>query len=231
MLLVQEKKVAKVDKKVWSNAASQLVSLAGSKTMWLATGFWFLVRFAPGLQTQFFFYQTETLKLKPEFLGFLSFLNAGATISGCLLYAVICRKLSLRNLLYLGVSINVAATFLYFQYTSGEHAMFIEPSLGFAVGMSWLAILDLLARSTPKGCEALGYALIFALGNLSISISDVIGTWLYAHMHQNFMNLIWVNVGTTALILIVIPFLPKMLVGHKDGEVPQHSVEEIRRGD
>ena len=218
--LLHESKTEPVDVSPWESRKIQLLTLLKSKTMWIATGFWFLVRFAPGLQTQFFYYQTETLKLTPEFIGFLSFLNAATSIIGCFIYAAICRKMSLRNLLYLGVSLNVLATFLYLIYTSKGTAMVAESCLGLAVGMSWLAILDLLARSAPKGCEALGYALIFALGNLSISISDITGSWLFAHMNQNFMNLVWVNVGTTALILVVVPFLPKMLVEHRDGETP-----------
>ena len=229
-MLLKEDKIVNTDVSVFKNAGVQLKSLVSSKTMWIATGFWFLVRFAPGLQTQFFFYQNDTLKLSSEFIGTLSALNAAAGVAGCFLYAMICKRLSLRNLLYLGVSINVVATFLYFLYTSGTNALFVETALGFAVGMSWLAILDLLARSTPKGCEALGYALIFALGNLSISISDIAGSWLFTKMHQDFRNLIWVNVGTTALILLVIPFLPKFLVAHKDGEVHPHSVEELKHG-
>jgi len=38
-----------------------------------------------------------------------------------------------------------------------------------------------------------------------MSLSDVFGSWLFAHYQLNFMNLVWLNAGTTALALVAIP--------------------------
>ena len=84
--------------------------------------------------------------------------------------------------------------------------------------MAWLAILDLLARSTPKGCEALGYALIFSFGNISYQMSDVLGSSWFEKFGNSFTPMVWINSGTSALVLLAIPFLPKSLVAHTDGQ-------------
>jgi len=50
------------------------------------------------------------------------------------------------------------------------------------------------------------------------ALSDIFGSWLIDQHHVTFFNLVWLNAGTTALILIVIPFLPKILLDHSDAK-------------
>jgi hypothetical protein len=40
--------------------------------------------------------------------------------------------------------------------------------------------------------------------------------------HVSFFSLVWLNAGTTAVVLLVIPFLPRMLMNRRDGEVAAH---------
>ena len=86
------------------------------------------------------------------------------------------------------------------------------------MAMASLVILDLLARSTPKGCEALGYALIFSFGNISLYTSDFFGASWFEKFGNSFTPMVWINSGTSALVLLAIPFLPKSLVAHTDGQ-------------
>ena len=58
-----------------------------------------------------------------------------------------------------------------------------------------------------------------ALDDAGLSLSDVLGSWLFDKFDQTFMNLVWVNAGTTAVVLIVVPFLPGNLVDCKEGEM------------
>ena len=48
------------------------------------------------------------------------------------------------------------------------------------------------------------------------ALSDIFGSWLIDQHHVSFFNLVWLNAGTTALILIVIPFLPRILTDRSD---------------
>ena len=195
----------------------QFKRLFTSRTMWIATVFWMLVRFTPGFQTPLFFHQTDHLKLSPEFIGFLTFINAGTALVGSLAYIYLCRKVPLRTLLYFGVTLSVLSAFCYLGYNSQTGAVLVESAAGLGTGMAFLAILDLLARSTPKGCEALGYALIFSFGNISLQMSDVWGATWFEHLGKSFTPMVWINSGTSALVLLAIPFLPKSIVSQTDG--------------
>ena len=196
----------------------QFKKLFTSRTLWIATVFWMLIRFTPGFQTPLFFHQTDHLKLSLEFIGFLKFINCGTAFIGSLAYIYLCRRYSLRTLLYFGVILNVLSAFCYLGYNSKLGAGLVESAAGLGTGMAFLAILDLLARSTPKGCEALGYALIFSFGNISLFTSDFLGASWFEKFGNSFTPMVWINSGTSALVLLAIPFLPKSLVAHTDGQ-------------
>ena len=196
----------------------QFKKLFSSRTLWIATVFCMLVRFNPGFQTPLFFHQTDHLKLSLEFIGFLKFINFGTALIGCLAYIYLCRKYPLRTLLYFGVTLSVLSAFCFLGYNSKLGAGLVESAAGLGTGMAGLAILDLLARSTPKGCEALGYALIFSFGNISLQMSDVLGSSWFEKFGNSFTPMVWINSGTSALVLLAIPFLPKSLVAHTDGQ-------------
>ena len=195
----------------------QFKKLFTSRTMWIATVFWILVQFNPGFQTPLFCFQTDHLKITLEVIGFLKFINCGKALIGSLAYIYLCQKYPLRTLLYFGVTLSVLSAFCYLGYNSKLGAVLVESAAGLGTGMASLAILDLLARSTPKGCEALGYALIFSFGNISNVMSDVLGSSWFEELGNSFTPMVWINSGTSSLVLLAIPFLPKSLVAHTDG--------------
>ena len=84
---------------------------------------------------------------------------------------------------------------------------------------SELALMDLAVRATPRGGESLGFALMMSARNFALKGSDVIGSWLIDSHGWSFHHLVWLNAGTTALILVFIPFLPRLIMEHKDGDV------------
>jgi hypothetical protein len=96
----------------------------------------------------------------------------------------------------------------------------IEALYGLCTALAFMPIFDLLARATPRHIAAFGYALIFSLGGLSVSGSDVMGSWIYERLGHNFSGMILLNSGSSALVLLAVPFLPRMLVVHCDGEDP-----------
>jgi len=56
----------------------------------------------------------------------------------------------------IGVATSAAGTLLYLYYSTWTQAIFIESQNGFFFTLAELALLDLAARATPKGCEGLG---------------------------------------------------------------------------
>ena len=112
---------------------------------------------------------------------------------------------------------NVASTLFYLGYHSWVSALMIESLAGFVGTLAQLPLFDLAIRATPRGSEAFGYSLMMSVWNIGMSLSDVFGSWLFAHYHLNFMNLVWLNAGTTALALLAIPFLPARIVAARGG--------------
>jgi BT1 family len=78
--------------------------------------------------------------------------------------------------------------------------------------------MDLAARATPRGNEGLGFALMMSVRNGGAALSDIFGSFLIDRHYVTFFNLVWLNAGTTALILFVIPFLPRILVEARDAK-------------
>lgn len=203
-------------KSKWSLA--QLPELLRHRTLWVAAGFWVLVKFSPGFGTPLFFYQSETLHFTPQFIGYLTFVSAAAGLLGSIFYVRICRRIPLHQLLWLGVSLHAGSALAYFAYRSMGAALVIEATYGLCTALAFMPIFDLLARATPKEYAALGYALIFSLGSLSVSGSDLIGSWIFERFGQTFAGMILLNSATSAVVLLVIPFLPRALVARRDGE-------------
>ena len=118
--------------------------------------------------------------------------------------------------MYFAIGINSLFTLSYLFYHSATAAIFIDAQYGFVFTLAELAMMDLAVRATPKGSEALGFALMMSVRNGGQSLSDIFGSWLIDQHHVSFFKLVWLNAGTTALVLAVIPFLPAILTETSD---------------
>ena len=216
IFLYKEKPTAKRDPKVWVGILAQLKIALKAKSLWAASGLLFLVQFAPGFLTPLMFYQTDTLHFSEKFIGLLTFVDAVAGAAGAFFYVYFCRRLSLRHLLYGSVFFTAALSLLYLGYNDRNSALLIEAVYCFALSLAQLPLFDLAARATPKGSEAVGYSVIMSVWNWGLFFSDLLGSALYEKYHMTFKNLVWVNAGTTALVLFAIPFLPRLLVDNKE---------------
>ena len=216
-LMLKEPPVARADSRAWIAAKAQFRTLMRSNTLWSAAGLLFLVYIAPGFATPLYYYQTDTLKLSQQFIGTLILLAGAFGILGAFIYSVMCRKFSLRTLLYISIIINVVGTLCYLFYRSGKAAAFVESENGLFATVAELALMDLAARATPRGSEGLGFALMMSVRNGGAALSDIFGSWLIDQHHVSFFKLVWLNAGTTALILFAIPFLPRLLIDSSDG--------------
>ena len=221
-LMLREPATAQRSTTAWVNAGAQLKTLARSGTLWSAAGLLFLVYISPGFGTPLYYYQTDTLKFSQQFIGNLGFINGGLGLLGAVIYGVLCQRLSLRPLLALGIVCSVFSTLFYLLYGSPTAAMFIEGGAGIFATLAELPLMDLAARATPRGSEGLGFAVMMSVRNGSQALSDIIGSMLVDQYHVSFSYLVWLNAGTTALVLLVIPFLPRVLMDRCDGEGAAH---------
>ena len=223
MVLVKEPRVARRNLAVWSAAAVQFRLIVRSRTMWAAAALLFFVFMAPGFGIAMTYYQQDVLHFSTEFIGRLQALAGAGGIVATALYAYSCRKLSLKPLLLGGILFNAISSLLYLWYRSPQSAMIIDTANGFWAILGILPLFDLAARATPKGSESFGYALLLSVYNVAVfAVSYPIGSWLYelpgSGWHHNLARLIWLNVGTSLVALVLVPFLPRALVSQREGE-------------
>ena len=76
--------------------------------------------------------------------------------------------------------------------------------------------MHLMVRATPRGSEALGFALLVSVRNFCIYGADWIGSSLLDNGHIDFQALVLANAGTSLLAVPVALLLPAALVGVRD---------------
>jgi MFS family permease len=215
--VLTEQPAATRDPDVLRSAGRQLLTLIKSKPLWAAGGFLALVYISPGFTTPLLYMQTDKLGFTPPYIGLMETIEGAAGLVGAALYGVVCRRFNLRQLLTASIAINALGTLLYLTYGRGD-APFIHALSGFAVACSELSLMDLAVRATPRGCESLGFSLMMSARNLALGGSDVVGSKLVDSYGWSFHELVWLNAGTTALVLVFIPLLPRLIMKRKDGE-------------
>ena len=202
---------------VLRDAGHQIATLARSWPLWAAGIFLALVYISPGFTTPLLYFQADTLKFSMPYIGLMETVEGVTGLGGALIYAILCRRFNLRQLLTAAIAANAVFTLSYLWYAAST-APLIHGLGGFVVICSELALMDLAVRATPRGCESLGFALMMSARNFALGGSDVIGSWLLDSRGWSFPHLVWLNAGTTALVLVFIPLLPRLLVLRRDGE-------------
>jgi|HubBroStandDraft_2_1064218.scaffolds.fasta_scaffold40942_2 predicted MFS family arabinose efflux permease len=216
-LLVLALAVARLHNPVLRQAQRQLSQILRSRTLWLAVGMLFLVYVVPGLNTALTYRQTDELHFGKDFIGRLASVEGTAGIIFALVYAAVCTRFNLRTLIIFSIAVNAAGTLLFLGY-SASTAYAVHATVGAIGVLAELSLMDLAVRSTPRGCEALGFALMMSVRNFGIAMSDVVGSKLMDQAHFGFNTLVLLNAGTTLAVLLFVPALPRALVLRKEGD-------------
>jgi MFS family permease len=215
---LREPGTATLNRRLWHEAGEQFRGLVESKVVLAAALMIFLIAASPGFGTPLFFHQTDTLHFSKLFLGNLGLVGAAFGLFGASFYHGACQRLSVRRLLVASVIIHALGTLFYLFYHSPTSALAITALNGVTQTLAMLPVYDLAARGTPRGSEALGYSVMMSVWNLTNSLSDWVGSTLFTWYGLTFHDLVWLNAGTTALVLLAIPFLPRALLQRRDGE-------------
>jgi MFS family permease len=200
---------------VFENAGQQLKTIMGSKSLWIALLFIGLFYFSPGFTTPLFYMQTDELHFSKQAIGNLGVFSGAFAILAAILYSQLIKRFQIRVLLLVAIAASACGTLFYLFYSSWIPAVLIECQNGLFFGLAEIAILDLAARATPKGCEGLGYSLMLSIRNVALFGADVVGSYLADHK-WSFASLVYMNAGTTAAVLILLPLLPAALMQSKD---------------
>jgi len=200
---------------VFHNAGQQLMTIVRSRNLWMALLFIGLFYFSPGFSTPLFYRQTDELHFSKQAIGNLGVFSGFFAILAAVVYGQLIRRVQIRTMLLIGVATAAAGTLLYQFYSSWTRAIYIESQNGLFFSLAELALLDLAARATPKGCEGLGYSLMLSIRNVAVFGADIVGSHLADHKWP-FASLVFLNAGTTAIVLLLLPFLPATLMRSKD---------------
>jgi BT1 family len=199
-----------------SAVKGQLHTIAQARTMWAAAGLMLLFYIAPGASTAIFYKQQNELHMTTQIQGWIGFTASIAGVLTALLYGWACERLTLRILLFMGISVSTVINLLYLFYASIPLAFAIDTLNGFAFTLAELTLMDLAVRATPRGSEGLGYSLMLSVRNLALFGTDVLGSKLLDSYGWSFNSLVIANSVTTALALPFVFLLPMALVGRRD---------------
>src|SRR6266545_490226 len=195
--LVREPKTS-LNRESLRDTGTALRSAAQSCTVWVVAGFLFFWNFSPSLGTPLLYYETDVLQFSKVFIGALGALSNAAGILGALLFFAYCREIRLDRLLFLAVTLGVAATLGIISLIGPKSAVVLFLLFGTISQVTHLAVLDLAARSCPVRAEGTMFALLMSSLNVGRTGSTFVGGWLYDQL--GLTPLILVSAGFTAKV-------------------------------
>lgn len=213
----------------------QLQTLWGAvrqKSIWLPTVFIFLWQATPTSDSALFFFSTNELGFKPEFLGRVQLVTSLASLVGIWLYQRFFKEVSFRQILgwttvlasVLGMTTLLLVTHANRAIGIDDHWFSLGDSLILTVmgQIAFMPVLVLSARLCPAGVEATLFALLMSAWNLAGLLSHELGALLTSWLHvtqTNFENLWLLVVLTNISTLLPLPFL-RFLPGKNNAPEP-----------
>jgi MFS family permease len=179
----------------------------------------FMFQFAPGSNTPLQFYLTNKLHASDAVYTDYYAIFAVAFIPVFFLYGWLCKKLSLRALLWIGTIITVPQMIPLALVSSANQALWLALPIGMMGGIAAGAYYDLAMRSCPPGLQGTLMMMVDGMYMLSYRGGDLLGAQIYASSPAHgFLYCALATTAVYALILPVILLIPKELIATADGE-------------
>jgi len=179
----------------------------------------FLWNFAPGSATPLQFYLTNELRASDSIYSYYNGIFAAAFIPTFLLYGFLCKKLSLKKLLWWGTIVAVPQMIPLAFIHSADLALMLAAPIGLMGGVATAAYFDLAMRSCPAGLQGTLMMLIDGVLALSGRAGDLLGSWIYnSDATHGFTYCVIATTVVYALILPLILLVPGQLISTTDGE-------------
>lgn len=193
---------------------ARLQEIFRSRGVWTVAALSCFFYIAPGFANVLYYRQCDVLGFSIARIGFLQMINCACALAASIGFVRISRRIAPRRLLALGIVAYAMSSLFYLGYRSWHAALAIEAANGFLAAPGLLAIQNLAVRATPRGHEALGYALILSVANVGVVLSEVIGAHLSTGLGLEFRTLVILNAAVTAVTIFGIPLLPRSLLDH-----------------
>jgi MFS family permease len=178
-----------------------------------------LFQFAPGSNTPLQYYLTDQLHASDAIYGYFQGIFLAAFIPVFLLYGFLCKKVSLRKLLWWGTAIAVPQMVPLAFVRSANSALILAVPIGLMGGIIFCAIYDLTMRSCPPGLQGSLMMLVDGVNLLSVRAGDLVGSKIYSSSPAHgFLYCVIAITVVYAMILPVILLVPKHLIATTDGQ-------------
>lgn len=179
----------------------------------------FMFQFAPGSNTPLQFYLTNKLHASDAAYGEYYAIFAAAFIPIFFLYGWLCKRFSLRTLLWAGTIITVPQMIPLALVHTADQALWMALPIGMMGGIAAGAYYDLAMRACPPGLQGTLMMMVDGMYLLSYRGGDVLGSYIYnSSPNYGFLYCALATAAVYALILPVLLLIPKELIATADGE-------------
>lgn len=205
-----------------------MVRLFKHKAIYPAVAICFLWNFSPGSATPLQFYLTNELHASDAVYSNYNAIFALFFIPTFLLYGFLCKRHSLRKLLWWGTIIGVPQMIPLAFIHSGTAAEILAAPIGLMGGIATAAYFDLAMRSCPPGLQGTLMMMVDGVFALSSRGGDMLGTWIYsAGKPHGFLYCVIATTLVYAAILPLILLIPKHIIATADGEENPEAIKEV----
>jgi Na+/melibiose symporter-like transporter len=179
----------------------------------------FLFCFSPGSNTPLQFYLTNVLHASDSVYGYYNAIYLGSFTPVFFLYGYLCKKVSLKKLLWWGTVITVPQMIPLALVHSANLALLMAVPIGLMGGIASAAYYDLAIRSCPPGLHGTLMMMVDGVFQLAYRGGDLLGSWIYGSSPTHgFLYCVLVTAAVYTLILPLILLVPNELIATTDGE-------------
>jgi MFS family permease len=211
-----------------SDLLGDIKRLVRHRAVYPAVLIMFMFSFAPGANTPLQFYLTNKLHASDAIYTDYYAIFAVSFIPMFFLYAWLCKRYSLRTLLWIGTIITVPQMIPLALVSSAQQALWLAFPIGMMGGIATGAYYDLAMRSCPPGLQGTLMMMVDGMYLLSYRGGDILGAHIYASSPEHgFLYCALATTAVYALILPVILLIPGDLIATTDGEANPELDEQI----
>ncbi|HEY3778049.1 MAG TPA: MFS transporter [Rhizomicrobium sp.] len=179
----------------------------------------FLFQFAPGSNTPLQFYLTDRLHASDAIYTDYYAIFVVAFIPMFFFYGWICKRVSLKALLWWGTIITVPQMMPLAFVNSAAAALWLALPIGMMGGIAAAAYYDLAMRACPPGLQGTLMMMVDGVFLLSYRGGDLLGARIYSSSPTH--GFLYCALATTAVYALILPailLIPKQLIATCDGE-------------
>jgi hypothetical protein len=203
-----------------SNFFGDVARLARHRAIYPAILIMLLWSFQPGASTPLQFYLTNQLHVSDAVFAYYTGVFTISFLPTFFLYGFLCRRVTLRKLLWWGTAIALPQAIPMAFVHSATVVVLSGIPQGLMGGIATAAFYDLAMRSCPPGLQGTLMMLVDGVYVLAFRGGDVVGSWIYSgSAAHGFRNCVIATTLVYALIFPLILLVPKELIATSDGQV------------